>query len=163
MDKSLRATTPRRLPVEPDALDFDGVTTFGRDDENQEHDHVSHGDEVQDSGGIRVVMSAGSGRGGARRSPQHRRERTERQWIGADVELVVPDGSPLSLVGRSSRATFMKYSFDQWKSKGLDTHSVIADPQFVDARGRGFRRRPGSPAPGLGFRPIDLGTVGPGK
>jgi hypothetical protein len=59
--------------------------------------------------------------------------------------------------------TFMKYSFDEWKAKGLGTHSIVADPLFVDARGRDFALRPESPAFGLGFRPIDLSTVGPRK
>jgi hypothetical protein len=58
---------------------------------------------------------------------------------------------------------FMKYSFDQWKAKDLDIHSAIADPHFVDAKGRDFRLEAGSPALGLGFRPIDLSTVGPRK
>ena len=58
---------------------------------------------------------------------------------------------------------FMKYTFDQWKAKDLDTHSVIADPRFVDAKGRDFHLRPDSPALGLGFRPIDLSAVGPRK
>jgi hypothetical protein len=57
--------------------------------------------------------------------------------------------------------TFMKYTFDQWKAKGLDVHSVVADPLFVDAKKGNFALRPGSPALRLGFRPIDLSTVGP--
>ncbi len=57
--------------------------------------------------------------------------------------------------------SFMKCTFDQWKAKGLDLHSVVADPQFRDAPGRDFRLRPGSPAMAIGFRPIDLSTVGP--
>ncbi|MGC8640229.1 MAG: right-handed parallel beta-helix repeat-containing protein [Isosphaeraceae bacterium] len=57
--------------------------------------------------------------------------------------------------------SFMKYTFDQWKAKGLDVHSVVADPRFRDAAGRDFRLGPDSPAFRLGFRPIDLSTVGP--
>ena len=56
---------------------------------------------------------------------------------------------------------FMQYTFEQWKAKGLDTHSVIADPLFVDAEKNDFRLRPDSPALKLGFRPIDLSDVGP--
>lgn len=56
---------------------------------------------------------------------------------------------------------FMKYSFDQWKAKGLDQHSVIADPRFVDPANRNFALQPDSPALGLGFKPIDLSRVGP--
>ena len=56
---------------------------------------------------------------------------------------------------------FMRYTFEAWKAKGLDTHSVIADPLFVDPAKNDFRPRPESPAFKLGFRPIDLMNVGP--
>jgi hypothetical protein len=56
---------------------------------------------------------------------------------------------------------FMKYSLDQWRGLGLDSHSLVADPMFVDAAQRNFALRPESPALSLGFRPIDLRTVGP--
>jgi hypothetical protein len=56
---------------------------------------------------------------------------------------------------------FMKYSFDEWKAKGLDEHSVLADPMFVDAAKRDFSLKPESPALKLGFKPIDISRVGP--
>ena len=56
---------------------------------------------------------------------------------------------------------FMKYSFDGWKAKGLDEHSLVADPLFVDPKNGDFRLKPGSPALRLGFKPIDVSTVGP--
>ena len=56
---------------------------------------------------------------------------------------------------------FMKYTFDQWRAKGLDVHSVAADPLFVDAKHGNYALRPESPALKLGFRPIELSTVGP--
>jgi len=57
--------------------------------------------------------------------------------------------------------TFLKYSLPEWQAKGLDRHSVVADPQFVDAEHGDFTLCPGSPALALGFRPIDLSQVGP--
>jgi hypothetical protein len=54
-----------------------------------------------------------------------------------------------------------KYTFDQWKARGMDEHSVIADPMFVDPAGGDFSLRPESPALKLGFKPIDISTVGP--
>jgi len=57
--------------------------------------------------------------------------------------------------------TFMKYTFDQWKAKGLDVHSLVADPQFVDPAKGDFSLKPDSPALRLGFKPIDLSQVGP--
>lgn len=56
---------------------------------------------------------------------------------------------------------FMKYSFDEWKAKGLDEHSLVADPLFVDPENGDFSLKPESPAWKLGFQPIDLGRVGP--
>ncbi len=56
---------------------------------------------------------------------------------------------------------FAKWSFDEWKARGQDQHSVIADPLFVDPGKRDFRLKPGSPALEMGFRAIDLRGVGP--
>jgi hypothetical protein len=55
---------------------------------------------------------------------------------------------------------FLDFDFDQWKSKGLDRNSIVADPLFVDPQKGDFRLRPESPAFRLGFRPIDLSSVG---
>ena len=62
---------------------------------------------------------------------------------------------------RGEPIRFMRYTFDEWKAKGLDVHSVIADPLFVDPAKNDFRLRPESPAFKLGVRPIDLTDVGP--
>jgi hypothetical protein len=43
---------------------------------------------------------------------------------------------------------------------GLETHSRIADPKFIDPAGRDFRLRPDSPALGMGFHAIDVGRIG---
>lgn len=52
----------------------------------------------------------------------------------------------------------------EWRAKGFDKHSVIADPKFVDPARFDFRLQPDSPALKLGFQPIDVsqsGLVGP--
>jgi len=51
-------------------------------------------------------------------------------------------------------------TFAQWQASGQDEGSLIADPQFVDAKGYDFRLKPGSPALALGFQPIDTSTCG---
>ncbi len=56
-----------------------------------------------------------------------------------------------------------KYTLDQWKARGMDKHSVIADPMFVDPSHGNFDLKPDSPALKLGFQPIDISTVGPRK
>jgi len=55
---------------------------------------------------------------------------------------------------------FAGMPLSEWQKTGRDTHSIVADPGFVDAAGRDFHLKPGSPALALGCRPIDLGTVG---
>jgi len=52
-------------------------------------------------------------------------------------------------------------SWDDWRKRGHDLHSVIADPLFVDPAKGDFTLKPDSPALKLGFKPIDLRTVGP--
>ena len=51
--------------------------------------------------------------------------------------------------------------WEAWKALGLDTHSVIADPMFVDASVGDYRLKPGSPALQLGFKPIPVDKIGP--
>jgi hypothetical protein len=43
---------------------------------------------------------------------------------------------------------------------GLDRHSRIADPRFVDAASHDFRVKADSPALAVGFQPFDVSTVG---
>ena len=62
-----------------------------------------------------------------------------------------PSGQPLR---------FLKYSFEEWKGKGLDRSSLIADPLFTDPEAGNFSLAAGSPAFKLGFKPIDLSEVG---
>ena len=58
--------------------------------------------------------------------------------------------------------------WDSWQSKGMDVHSVVSDPLFVDENGRfekvtDFRLQPDSPALKLGFKPIPVDKIGPYK
>ena len=48
-----------------------------------------------------------------------------------------------------------------WQATGLDRHSVIADPLFVDSARDDYRLRPESPAFALGFKPIPVEKIGP--
>ncbi|HEY5911842.1 MAG TPA: right-handed parallel beta-helix repeat-containing protein [Verrucomicrobiae bacterium] len=58
---------------------------------------------------------------------------------------------------------FAGASQDQWRARGHDLHSAVADPLFVAPAEHDFRLQPNSPALKLGFLPIDLTQVGPRK
>ena len=51
-------------------------------------------------------------------------------------------------------------SFAAWRERGFDTHSLLADPLFVDPARDDYSLKPDSPAFGLGFKPIDLSGAG---
>ena len=51
-------------------------------------------------------------------------------------------------------------SWDEWRSDGRDSGSLIADPLFVDPEARDFRLRTGSPAAEIGFVPFDSSAAG---
>jgi hypothetical protein len=52
-------------------------------------------------------------------------------------------------------------SWAEWQGAGQDAGSLIADPMFADPASGNFRVAPRSPAWGLGWKAIDLSTVGP--
>ncbi len=51
--------------------------------------------------------------------------------------------------------------WEEWQKQGFDTHSVVADPLFVDAEHDDYRLQPDSPAFALGFEPIPVDEIGP--
>ncbi len=64
-----------------------------------------------------------------------------------------PDAKPDSL-------RFGKATLDEWRARGHDQHSLLADPLFVASQRNDFHLKPTSPALKMGFRPIDLSLVG---
>jgi hypothetical protein len=65
------------------------------------------------------------------------------------------------LVAKSDSMTFAGATLDQWRHRGHDTNSLIADPQFVAPQNADFGLKPGSSALPLGFQPINMDAVGP--
>jgi hypothetical protein len=51
-------------------------------------------------------------------------------------------------------------SFADWRARGLDEHTITADPLFVDLEKDDYTLRPDSPAFKVGFVPIDVSAVG---
>jgi hypothetical protein len=51
-------------------------------------------------------------------------------------------------------------SFADWRARGLDEHTITADPLFVDLEHDDYALRPDSPAFKVGFVPLDLSKVG---
>jgi len=61
-------------------------------------------------------------------------------------------GDKFDLAGRT---------WQQWRDAGMDRHSRIADPGFVDAEHDDFHLRPGGDQGLTGFVPFDVSGVGP--
>ena len=58
------------------------------------------------------------------------------------------------------RVKFANASFEDWKKRGHDVNSLVADPQFVAPEKDDFQLKDGSPALQLGFKQIDLSKIG---
>lgn len=56
---------------------------------------------------------------------------------------------------------FKAASLDEWRTRGHDRHSLVADPLFTDPANGDFSLKPDSPAGKIGFQPIDVSRVGP--
>jgi len=58
------------------------------------------------------------------------------------------------------KVDFMHLTLEKWQNRGLDTHSIVADPLFADAKNGDFTLANNSPAYKIGFVPFSLETVG---
>ena len=65
------------------------------------------------------------------------------------------------LAAKPEEMKFAGGTLEQWRARGHDQHSLIADPLFVAPQQEDYRLKPESPAFKVGFRPIDLSGVGP--
>ena len=78
--------------------------------------------------------------------------------IRVDNNLIFQAGSAAPRMGWGGWT-----SFTDWQEHGFDTHSVYADPLFVDPANDDYTLRPDSPAFKLGFTAIDTDRIGPIK
>jgi hypothetical protein len=51
-------------------------------------------------------------------------------------------------------------SFADWRARGLDEHTITADPLFADLANDDYTLLPDSPAFKVGFVPLDVSRVG---
>ena len=78
----------------------------------------------------------------------------------ADFNLVWHHGLP---VKTGQHRPGKQDEWASWQALGMDRHSIVADPKFVDAEHDDFRLEPGSPALALGFQAIPVDKIGPYK
>jgi hypothetical protein len=76
----------------------------------------------------------------------------------SDYNLIWHDGLPLDV---GLPGVPREKQWEEWQKRGFDTHSMVADPLFVDAAKDDYRLRPESPAFKLGFEPIPVDKIGP--
>ena len=62
---------------------------------------------------------------------------------------------------RQEAIKFSQWTLEDWRAKGQDKNSLIADPLFVNPEKDDFRLKPGSPADLIGFKPFDMKNIGP--
>lgn len=61
---------------------------------------------------------------------------------------------------RSTNISFAGATPDQWRARGHDTNSLIADPLFIAPAKGNFGLKPASPARKRGFKPLDPADAG---
>ncbi|MER3501778.1 MAG: hypothetical protein C4295_09995 [Candidatus Fervidibacterota bacterium] len=85
------------------------------------------------------------------------------QWLAGGIDFNFEFDRNLYYREGGGPIRFGNLSWEEWQAKGMDKHSLIADPQFVAPEKGDFRLQPTSPAFQLGFKPFDLSKVGPRK
>ena len=86
-----------------------------------------------------------------------------------NVYWVDGDNADSKLFPYESSGSEMWQTLAEWQARGVhdgklggqDKRSVVADPQFTNAAQHDYSLKAGSPALNLGFKQIDISTVGP--
>jgi parallel beta-helix repeat protein len=76
----------------------------------------------------------------------------------SDYNVIYHAGAPLLV---SFTKALADRQWQSWQDKGLDRHSLIADPLFADVEKGDFHLSPNSPALKMGFKPIPIDKIGP--
>jgi hypothetical protein len=88
----------------------------------------------------------------------YRLSRFEDSFVHFESNLVWANGQKPIVAGVAGLTK--KDSWKGWLKRGQDQGSLVADPQFIDPAKRDYRLKPASPALKLGFKAIDLSTIG---
>ena len=74
--------------------------------------------------------------------------------------MLCPDEATLWVDEVELREAALLDEWAAWQARGMDRHSLVADPLFVDASKDDYRLRPNSPAFKLGFERIPVERIG---
>ena len=83
---------------------------------------------------------------------------TDRQVSESDANVLWNRDKKLTVSGLPDVGR--EGSWEEWRARGYDTHSVIADPMLLGARHGDYRLKSSSPALKLGFKETDWRKVG---
>ena len=78
-----------------------------------------------------------------------------------DDKVITVDHNVYWCSGATDPEAAWRKRLGEWQQRGLDVHSVAADPRFVDAAHDDYQLRPDSPAYKLGFVRIDTSKIAP--
>jgi len=83
-------------------------------------------------------------------------------FVGVQI-VVGPEPIVVTELGKLVVSPPLPNWWEQWQAAGLDAHSVIVDPEFVDYDADDYRIRGGSPAlqAPVSFQRINLSSIGP--
>ena len=81
-------------------------------------------------------------------------------WNGTTANFLLKGNLYWNYAGRPVTFTNKTLALADWQKTGQDAGSVVADPLFENPAARDFRLKANSPALVLGFKPIDVSTMG---
>ena len=81
-------------------------------------------------------------------------------WTGTTENFLLKGNLYWNYAGRPATFTSKALALADWQKTGQDAGSVMADPLFENPAARDFRLKANSPALALGFKPIDVSTMG---
>ena len=76
-----------------------------------------------------------------------------------DSNIMYCNGAQPGIVQWLNRGTSI-FTWAQWQAGGLDAHSIVADPMFIDTAKGDYRVQAGSPALAMGFINFPMDSFG---